>query len=353
MKNKHLSDSGRRLAPVGVSRLARALCGPCLMLAAMLAVSGCFAISQAQRDSDEDQWQEQWGSDEVAPAKKDKKAPPPSEQPTAKPPVAGKQRVAEKQPVVEKKPVTEQKPVASKKTAADKPPAAEQPAQTAAAPPLVMYPSEVDDENADKKTGHKPEHKPEHKAEKPGPVKASSRTVVSPAVEPPTPPVAEADAGRYWVFLDARGGILINQKGKLKPAGFTSCGVDLGRLIGWRGLLAGIEADVSGGSDQLGNTDFVTLDLSLLLRGRIPIGPIRLLAGLGFVLRNAFVTGHASGTDPEPDLGLGVLATLGLELPVWGPLGVAIVGDGRYIKDPFTSKFVFSSGVGGGVTLEF
>jgi hypothetical protein len=30
-----------------------------------------------------------------------------------------------------------------------------------------------------------------------------------------------------------------------------------------------------------------------------------------------------------------------------------VEGDGRYIKDPFTSKFFFSSMVGGGVGLVF
>jgi len=307
---------------------------PCWMLAIALAFSGCFALSRAQRDSDEDEWREQWGSEDVAAAaagsKTDKVQIAKAETPKAKEPKA-------KEPKADK---------TSEDTAGDREqpkesPDIEQPPElapkVAPKPPLVMYPPAGNE----KASG-----------------KSDNPSIVSPVAAPDEPPKREPQAAAIgpagpWVVVEARGGMLVSQKGKLMPAGFVYVGVNLGRLVGWRGLLAGVGADVSAGSDQLGSTDFVTLDTRLDLSGRIPLGPVRILVGLGFVLRSAFVTGFAGDSRPSSKLGLGVLASAGVEIPVWGPIGVVVIGDGRYIKDPFTAKFVFSSGVGGGVAIEF
>lgn len=337
---------------------------PCWILAMALVFSGCFALTNAERDSDEEQWHAQWGSEDMAASKSEKKPQPVAENEKSGIPdnskteeirtVKAEKHKAEKPKAKAPVEKTSMSPGAGEPP--KKPPEIEQPPEpapppeparssvpapmTEAKPPVVMYPPE----------GGVDEPKASGKDESP--------SAVSPAVEPEKPVKHETERaassqGGPWVFIDLRGGMLISQKGKLMPAGFVFAGVNLGRLIGWQGLLAGVGADVSSGSDQLGNTDFVLLDASLGIRGRIPLGPVRILVGLGFVLRNAFVTNNSGDSQPSSELGLGVLASAGVELPIWGPIGIAVVGDGRYIKDPFTSKFVFSSGVGGGVTLEF
>ncbi len=307
--------------------------------------SGCFSISGATRDADEDEWGARWGSDEVETKKQKKKTKEKNELALAQP-----QAVPEPEPKLEPKPKPKPKPerkVAKiKKTPSKKPravkkaPKVEDPPDTSepvkARAPVVMYPPDNEEEE------------PQANKVKTGEPISSGQTTKQ--KDPELREKSKAPDSEPLLFMDAQGGILIPRNVKVQPAVGVGIELNLGRFIGWKGLYLALDADIILGETQLGNTSFIMLDTLFGLRGRFALGPIKLLAGLGFGLRNAFVTGSE---DVPSGLGFGAVLSGGIEIGIWGPLSIVVEGDGRYMKDPFTSKFAFSSMVGGGLGVEF
>jgi len=347
------------------------VCRSCWILALAFCLSGCFTFSKAARDSDEDEWGARWGGDDVdadkgkdearvAAVKDDRRDTEPGQEPPAQkstaafesppPPTQAKPAMPRPRDEVpkntpQKKP--QKKPEKPQKTAQAEaqtaPPSVEEPPAPEPTepvePPVVLYPGEEEKKPAGKKSN---ESQPAHAEKK----TAQTRpVVVSTAGEDPL-------AGEPWVFIDAAGGIYLTQKGRIHPGVALSLGINLGKTLGWKGLYVAVDNDIIIAEHQLGTSEYIILDTQLGFKGRFLLGPVRLLAGLGFALRNAFVTSY---TDEKPaaSLGLGVVFAAGLEVPIWGPIGAMIRGDGRYVKDPFRERFVFSSMIVGGVNFTF
>jgi len=319
----------------------------CWTVILVFVFSGCFSISSASRDADEDEWGSGWGSDEVEPKKPKKKVKvndqPVLAQPVPKPETKLEPKPERKVAKIKKTPSKQPRPV-------KKPPSVEDPPDTSAPvkarAPVVMYPPESEEEEP-------PRTKEQlvNKVKTDEPISSGQTT----KAKSPEPELAEKSKApdkisEPLLFLDAQGGILIPRNVKVQPAVGVGIELNLGRFIGWKGLYLAFDADIIMGETQLGNTSFVMLDTLFGLSGRFALGPIKLLVGLGFGLRNAFVTGVE---DLATGMGFGAVFSGGIEIGIWGPLSIVIEGDGRYMKDPFTSKFAFSSMVGGGLGVEF
>jgi hypothetical protein len=313
--------------------------------------SGCFSISSATRDADEDEWGARWGSDDVETKKQKKKTdekggselaqpeplPEPETKPGPKPEPKPERKVAKIKKTTSKQP----RPV-KKAPKVEDPPDTSVPVKARA--PVVMYPPENEEEEPPLSK------EPLAKKMKNGEPISSGQTTKQGGSEPELREKSKAPDSEPLLFMDAQGGILIPRNVKVQPAVGVGIELNLGRFIGWKGLYFAFDADIIMGETQLGNTSFVMLDTLFGLRGRFALGPIKLLAGLGFGLRNAFVTGS---DDVPTGLGFGAVLSGGIEIGIWGPLSIVVEGDGRYMKDPFTSKFAFSSMVGGGLGVEF
>ena len=104
---------------------------------------------------------------------------------------------------------------------------------------------------------------------------------------------------------------------------------------------------------QLGDFSYVMFDLVLGFKGRIPLGPVRILAGVGFGMRLLAVTRKSDLHADEPDPGFGIAGTAGVEIPVWDLLSIIVQADARYMREPENAQFRFSSMFAAGVGIRF
>jgi len=332
-----------------------------LLFTLILACSGCFQISKASRDSDDEEWGAKWGTDE--PEKKE--TPPPAPKPAISDkdrkesfiplpppsPMEGNQarpakpKTMEPPPVVAKKKPKKKKP----KLVPEEPPVEEPPPQ---AP--VMYPGEAAKEKPAQKPvpaaersgaaplgvpARVPEKKPEPTPEPPPPP-PKREVVATPASTPPKEPL---------FMLEAVGGVMMIPRGtRFQPGGGLGFGLNLGNLAGWKGLYLTADLDVLVGERQLYNDTYLLLDALVGMQGRIPVWKLKIVAGLGFGIRYMLLTGDAG--EKEPELGFGGAAVVGVEVPINDLLSAVVLVDGRYMKEPEFGSFhltsMFSAGVG-------
>lgn len=339
---------------------------PSLLFALILVCSGCFQISKASRDSDDDEWGAKWGTDDAAGAK-----PPPHEQPEEKQPA--KPAISEddrnesfialpppspmenrpqarpatpetmrpapppppaKEPVKVAKEKPEKKRRKKKKLAPEEPPVEEAPPpEPKPLPAPVMYPEEA---GKTKKVVPVPEKKPQL------PLPPRRDLVVTPAASPTGP----------LFMIEVVGGVLMIPRGtRLQPGGGVGFGLNLGRLAGWQGLYLTADVDVLVGERQLLADTYLLIDGLVGVQGRIPVWKLKIVAGLGFGLRYMLLT-EDSGQQ-EPELGFGAAAVTGVEVPITGRFSAVVLADGRYMKEPEFGSFKLTSMFSAGVVFSF
>ena len=322
-----------------------------LLLALIFACSGCFQISKASRDSDDEEWGAKWGTDETEGDKQ-----PPSEQPEEKEQSPPKPAISDKDrkesfiplpppsPMEDKqarpaKPKTMQPPPPPPPVAAKKKPkkkkklVPEEPPPPKPAPPPgpVMYPGEETE----------PKPVPETKPTPPPPPPKRD-VVVTPAASPAEP----------LFMLEAVGGVMMIPRGtRFQPGGGVAFGLNLGNLAGWQGLYLVADLDVLIGERQLYNDTYLLLDGLIGIQGRIPVWKLKIIAGLGFGIRYMLLTGDAG--ENEPELGFGGAAVAGVEVPINALLSAVVLVDGRYMKEPEFGSFHLTSMFSAGVVFHF
>jgi len=344
-----------------------------LLFALILACSGCFQISKASRDDDEE-WGAKWGTDE--PEKK--KAPPPAPKPAISEkdrkesfiplpppsPMEGKQSAPAKPKTMESPPPPEEKPppvVAKKKPKKKKPkkkrkkkieklvpeepPIEEPPLEPTAPPAPVMYPGEAAKEKPAPEPvpapvpAPVPEKKPEPE-KKPPPQRP---VTVTPAVTPST---------ESLFMLEVVGGVMMIPRGtRFQPGGGLAFGLNLGNLAGWKGLYLTADLDILVGERQLYSDTYLLIDGLVGMQGRIPVWKLKIVAGLGFGIRYMLLTGDAG--ESEPELGFGGAAVAGVEVPINALLSAVVLVDGRYMKEPEFGSFHLTSMFSAGVVFHF
>jgi len=319
-----------------------------LFFALILVCSGCFQLSKASRD-DEEEWDAKWGTDEPekkedpppapkpAISQKDRKEsfiplPPPS-------PMEGKQSRPAKPKTIKPPPVVaKKKPQKKRKKKKKKKLVPEEPPLEPTPPPApVMYPGEAAKEKPAPKIEPEPETKPT-----PPPPPPKHKVVVTPAPSPPDP----------LFMLEAVGGVMMIPRGtRFQPGGGLAFGLNLGNLAGWQGLYLTADLDILVGERQLYSDTYLLIDGLIGIQGRIPVWKLKIIAGLGFGIRYMLLTGDAG--EKEPELGFGGAAVAGVEVPINDLLSAVVLVDGRYMKEPEFGSFHLTSMLCAGVVFHF
>jgi hypothetical protein len=350
-----------------------------LLFSLVLAFSGCFQLSKASRD-DEEEWGAKWGTEDVKGGKKpaqeekvpEKPAisdkdrsesfiplPPPSpmegKQP-ARPATPKTREPAPSPPPREQPVVVANKKPKKKKLRPEEPPVEEPPPpEPKPIPPPVMYPEEAR------------EKKPVPGVSQPSPSSAlsvpGSKFEGAPAPErkPPSPPprrevvvtpAVSPSSAEPLFMLEVVGGVLMIPRGtRFQPGGGVGFGLNLGKLAGWKGLYLTADVDVLVGERQLYADTYLLLDGLIGVQGRIPVWKLKIIAGLGFGMRFMILTGGSG--DKEPDLGFGAAALAGVEVPLTELLSAVVLVDGRYMKEPEFGSFHLTSMFAAGVAFSF
>ena len=368
----------------------------CLILLLGLAGSGCQLISQAQRDSDEEDWGEKWSSDDAGGGKHDSRvrkgmiespepakagkpkaagpSTPPPRSPAPTPPARqpAPRAVEPAEPVepvglVPDKPAVEDAPAGLQLDVEEAPQDGRDPGWQEEPSPIRRRggPNEFQAAPARADAGvrarerrrraePKPEPRPAHVVEEPEKEKEEKPTAPTTTdknlLEPKRGMEGKDDQPDVVIELD--GGILINRGARIQPGCGLGLAWNLGKLLGWPGLYLKGDVDIFIGDSPLG-TEYIQLDSGLGFMGRFGLGPVNLLISMEFVLRNAFVTKQAASVSSDPALGFGVMAGLGLDLPITSFMSVWLGGDARYVQDAFTSRFEFSAAAVGGFAFAF
>ncbi len=367
----------RRLIPV-------ALALACLQ-------AGCMLISQAQRDDDEE-WHGTWGSEDGtggkddARVRKDAERQPgpdvapgarPQPDPAPQPVVARREPAPQPVPAVEHPAAAEPGPRSRPKPKRrpkrkPKPKRRPEPVPEPLPPPPEVAPElnmpkveEPPDPNAPlleepPEPAPTPAARPQPNAtqspparpgaEKPAPRPTPAPAQTDPPVRVPEPQPVDSEPN---IYVGVDGGILVQRGGRIEPAAGLELGWNLGKLLGWSGLYLEADMDIFIGESPLGS-EYVMLDTGLGFTGHFSLGPVNLLVGLEFVLRDMFITKQgATTTGGDPQMGFGAGAGLGLAVPLTDWLDVHLGADGRYARQPLTNRFEFTAVVSGGLGFSF
>lgn len=193
-------------------------------------------------------------------------------------------------------------------------------------------------------------------AGKPGPADTKpgtppARTTDGDAGAQPLTPAAQRSEDMFRVELF--GGMRLPRSRRLQFGGGALFAADLGSLVGWKGLYLFAEQDAFSGEDQLGRISYVLLDTLAGLQGRFALGPVRLVAGVGFGVRIMAVTENLSDPRREPETGFGAAGMAGVELPLGSLVSVLVRADARYMKNPLSGQFYWSGVFVAGAGLRF
>jgi len=319
-------------------------------------------ISQAQRDDDEE-WHGTWGSEDGTegqgkkrvqrkPAQAAKPEPVPAARPTAPAPPAVALAAPAQQPMPEADPAPEPRPKPRRKP---KPKPIPSPPEVAPEldRPKVEEPPDPNAPPLEEPPAPEAQAGPARPLE---PAPAPVRPEASPRLAPVSVPVPREEIqttdseSNFYVGLD--GGLLIQRGGRIEPAGGLELGWNLGKLLGWSGLYLEADVDIFIGQSPLG-AEYIMLDTGLGFGGRFGLGPVKLLVGLEFVLRDMFITQQGTSTNQSPQLGFGAGAGIGLAVPLTDWLDLHLGADGRYARQPLTKRFEFTAVVSGGVGFSF
>lgn len=244
---------------------------------------------------------------------------------------------------------------------------------TPARPPEVYYPDESPGQDEKDQPGKTPEERTpppgasqETEAGEPQPSAPPAREptrddrATSPREKPApeektkTGPEPTASPERQRMFrVEVFGGLRVPRNYELQFGGGALCAVDLGSLVGWRGLYLFVEQDAFAGEDQLGDISYVLLDTLGGLQGRFAAGPVRLLAGIGFGVRLMAVTENQSEPRREPETGFGVVGMAGVGVPLGDLVSLLVRADARYMKNPLSGQFTWSGVFVAGAGVSF
>jgi len=172
----------------------------------------------------------------------------------------------------------------------------------------------------------------------------------SPRAEPAASSPEEEDKDPNFL-VDLDGGVMILRGARFQGLAGFGLGWNLGKVLGWPGLFLKADLDMVIGRSALG-AEYLMFDALFGFLARFHLGPVCLLVDLDFGLRHLAVTQEAAGT-PTPVAGFGASGGLGLEVPLTDLFSLHLGADARYMRDPLTQRFEFSTALMAGVGFVF